>query len=240
LQTPHSKEQQQPPSYFVGRVIVETLKQAKGDRVLSIREIAEEAKTTPKQVASILGPLLQLDDLSTVSLSNSTRFKLAFEAVRRGALQQVARALTWQEFETFTRDCLQTVGFVTQKGIMVKDDTRRWQIDLVAKKGPMILAIDCKHWESPGYLSKLSTAAEHQKLAVQALIDQRLSGGEISEEGFLVLPIILTLFEPRSRIVDGVVIVSIEQFADFLEGISPYSSELPFIPAIQAAKSSIS
>jgi len=219
---------------------VETLKHTKGDDLLSTRDIADRVKTTSEQVALVLGPLLQLEDPTGARLTNSARFKLAFEAVRHGGLQQVARALTWQEFEAFTEECLQTVGFDTQKGLIVKDDSRRWQIDVIAKKSPMILAIDCKHWESPGYESKLSHAAEHQKLAVQALIQQMAARGEVGREGLRALPMILTLFEPRSRMVDGVVAVAIEQFADFLEGVSPFSRELPFIQAQSVTKSSIS
>ena len=103
----------------------------------------------------------------------------------------------------------------------------------------MILAIDCKHWESPGYDSKLTKAADHQKLALHALIQQMTGRGDVEREGVFALPIILTLFEPRSRLVDGAVVVSVEQFADFLEGVSPFSSELPFIHAQGVAKSSI-
>jgi hypothetical protein len=210
---------------------VETLKHTKGDELLSTSEIADRAKTTTEQVTLVLGPLLQLEDPTGARLTNSARFKLAFEAVRQGGLQQAARALTWQEFEAFTEECLQTVGFDTQKGLIVKDDSRRWQIDVVAKKSPMILAVDCKHWESPGYESKLSNAAEHQKLALQALIRQMAARGEVGREGLLALPMILTLFEPRARVVGGVVVVSIEQLGDFLERVSPFSSELPFMPA---------
>jgi len=219
---------------------VETLKHTKGDELLSTRDIADRAKTTREQVALVLGPLLQLDDPTGSRLTNSARFKLAFEAVRHGGLQQVARALTWQEFEAFTEECLRTVGFDTQKGLIVEDDSRRWQIDVIAKKSPMILAIDCKHWESPGYESKLSNAAEHQKLALQALIRQMAARGEIGREGLLALPMILTLFEPRARVVGGVVVVSIEQLGDFLERVSPFSSELPFVPAQSIVKSSMS
>ena len=184
--------------------------------------------------------MLRLEDPSDAQLTNSARFMLALEAVRHGGLQQVARALSWQEFEAFTEECLQAVGFDTQKGIIVKGGSRRWQIDVIAKKGRMILAIDCKHWESPGYESKLSNAAEHQKLAVQALIQQMGARGELGRERMLALPMILTLFDPRSRIVDEVVVLSVEQLADFLEGVSPFSSELPFISAQRVAKSSIS
>jgi len=221
-------------------VIVETLKYTRSDKLLNISQIADRAKTTTEQVELILGPMLQLEDPSGAHLTNSARFKLAFEAVRHGALQQVARALSWQEFEAFTEECLQTVGFDTQKGTIIKDESRRWQIDVIAKKSRMIFAIDCKHWESPGYDSKLTKAADHQKLALHALIQQMTGRGDVEREGVFALPIILTLFEPRSRLVDGAVVVSVEQFADFLEGVSPFSSELPFIHAQGVAKSSIS
>ena len=240
MQARHYKEKQQAPSYIVSRVIVETLKQTRGDELLNISQIADRVKTTIEQVALVLCPPLDAEELSGAHLANSARFKLAFEAGRHGALQQVARALTWREFEAFTEDCLRAVGFDTQKGIVVKGGSRRWQIDVIARKSRMILAIDCKHWESPGYDSKLSKAAEHQKLAVQALIQQLASKGEFGREQVLVLPMILTLFEPRSRLVDGVVAVPVEQFADFLEGVSPFSSELPFVPVQGVAKSSIS
>ncbi len=219
---------------------METLRQTKGGQKLSISQIADRAKTTREQVALILGPLLHTEDFSSTLLTNSTRFKLAFEAVRLGGLQQVARALTWQEFEAFTDECLKSVGFDTQKGIIVKDDSRRWQIDVIAKKGRVILAIDCKHWESPGYDSKVRKAADHQQRAVQALIQQMAVGGEVEVDGFMALPMILTLFEPRSPMVNGAVVVSVEQFADFLEGVSPFASELPFIQVQGSAKSSIS
>jgi len=220
-------------------VIVETLKYTRSDKLLNISQIADRAKTTTEQVELILGPMLQLEVPSGAHLTNSARFKLAFEAVRHGALQQAARALSWQEFEAFIEECLQTVGFDTQKGTIIKDESRRWQIDVIAKKSRMILAIDCKHWESPGYDSKLTKAADHQKLALHALIQQMTGRGDVEREGVFALPIILTLFEPRSRLVDGAVVVSVEQFADFLEGVSPFSSELPFIHAQGVAKSSI-
>jgi hypothetical protein len=240
LQTHPFRASQPAPSYFVIRVIAETLKNTKNEELLSPSEIANRAKTTPEQVALVLRPLLQLADPTGAQLSNTARFKLAFEAVRHGGLQQVARALTWQEFETFAEECLQTVGFDTQKGLIVKEDSRRWQIDVIAKKSPMILAIDCKHWESPGYESKLSKAADHQKQALHALIRQVSGRGEVGREGLLALPVILTLFEPRARVVGDAVVVSIEQFADFLNGISPFSSELPFMSAQSVVKSSMS
>jgi hypothetical protein len=240
LQTRQFSQSDPTPQYLIARIIVATLRQTSRDGAINTSTIANHAKTTTEQVERILRQFLKVEDSSVAQLTVSARFKLAFEGVKLGALQQVARALTWQEFEGFAEECLQSVGFDTHKGVIVKDDIRRWQIDVVAKKSSMILAVDCKHWESPGYESKLNKAAEHQKLAVQALIRQMTAKGEIGREEAKALPVILTLFEPRTRLANGAVAVSVGQFADFLEGISPYSSELPFIPAQGRAKSSIS
>ena len=240
MQTRHYRQKPSEPSYFVARVIVETLKQTAGNASISLSQIAERARTTKEQVVSVLGPMLKLDDLSNAQLNISTRFNLAFEAVKHGALQQVARALTWQEFEAFTEECLQTVGFETRKGTILKDSSRGWQIDVIAKKGQLVLAIDCKHWETPGYDSKLSKAAQHQRMAVNALIQQMMQTDEGRREGLLGLPVILTLYEPRQKLTGGAVAVSIEQFANFLDGVSPYSPDLPFITSQRLAKSSIS
>lgn len=224
----------------MSRIIVATLKQTKNLEHVSTSEIADRAGTTREQVTLVLGPLLELGDPTGARVTNGARFQLAFEAVRHGGLQEVARALTWQEFEAFAEECLRTVGFDSRKGLIVRDDSRRWQIDVVAKKSPMILAIDCKHWESPGYESKLINAAEHQKLALQALMQQMAAKEDGGGEELLALPMILTLYEPRARMVNGVVVVSIEQFGDFLERVSPYASELPFVSAQSFVKSSIS
>jgi hypothetical protein len=141
----------------------------------------------------------------------------------------VARALTWQEFERFGEECLVTAGFQTKKGLIISRDGRRWQIDLVAKKGLMILAFDCKHWNSPSYPSKFTNAAAHQKLATIALMRDLMDEKELSREGSYALPIILTLFDPRTQIAGDAVLVSVDKLPDFLNGVTPYSENLPFI-----------
>ncbi|TMI70347.1 restriction endonuclease [Candidatus Bathyarchaeota archaeon] len=226
------------PEFVTVRVLVEAVKLGKNNAAVTLSEIAKSAGTTLAFARRILEDHIgNWDEKAT--MDSSTRFKLSVRAVRLGALQQVARALTWQEFESFTEECLQTTGFYTQKGVIVTDDFRRWQIDVIAKKGRMVLAIDCKHWESPAYESRLRRAGEHQKLALRALLNKMIAKGERENEVLLALPIILTLFEPRARIMDGVVAVSVEQFADLLQGLSPYSSELPFMLPEHEAKSSI-
>jgi Holliday junction resolvase-like predicted endonuclease len=228
------------PEFVTVRLIVEALKLSKNNAPITLNKIAESAGTTLSFAKRVLGDQISTSDGQPKIVDSSTRFKLSIRAVRLGALLRVTRALTWQEFESFSEECLQTVGFHTQKGVVVKDHLRRWQIDIIARKGRMILAVDCKHWESPGYNSKLSKASKHQKLALLALLRKESGEREFGDEQVLALPIVLTLFEPRYRIIEETVVVSVEQFADFLEGLSPYSSEMPFVLAQDVAKSSMS
>ena len=218
----------QPDSPLTARIIVQILKHTKSNQTFNSAEIAEAAGSTSSDVTKILDRSLGLNDSSTLELQPSHRFKLASEAAKLGALQSVARALTWQEFEAFGEECFGRTGFRTQKGVILKDDARRWQIDIVARRGQTVLAVDCKHWDSPNYLSKFNKAAEHQKQALSLMMQiQRSSQGLRSREWGL--PVILTLFDPRTPILNDVVLVSVGQLSDFLNHLTPYDQRLPFI-----------
>jgi hypothetical protein len=222
------------------RIIVETLKQTKTGAYVNILSIAELARTTPKLARAALERLANIEDLSVQQLDSAARFKLALEGLRLGGFQQIARTLTWQEFEEFAEDCLRNSGFETQRGVSFNDGKRRWQVDLTASRGQAMLVLDCKHWESPNYPSKFSTAIEHHKQSLKPLIRHMKASGLLTLRQFWALPIILTLFEPRSSVIGGVVIVSIGQLPDLLEHLTPYDPALPFVAENQIVENPIS
>jgi hypothetical protein len=224
----------------VANIIVETLRQTVDCIQVDLSEIAQASRTTTLMVSEILTELTGLETLSKTILTTSVRFKLALEAVRVGALERAVRALTWQEFEKFSEECLASAGFETRKGIVFNDDKRRWQVDLVGVKSRILLSIDCKHWESRNYSSKFNTAVEHQKQSLQLLIRRMRALRALTSQEVSALPVIITLFEPRESLLDDVVLVSVAQLPDFLEHISPYDPSLPFISDQGIAESSIS
>jgi hypothetical protein len=193
-----------------------------------LETIRQQAGTTTEAAKSVLRAYLGSSKSQGITVDPETRFAIAQRAVQLGALEQVAKALTWQEFEAFGEDCLRSVGFQTWKGLVLNDEKRRWQIDLAGRKGPMVLSIDCKHWNSPSYPSKLRGAAAHQRLALPPLM--RRVKSDLGADGQLwALPVVLTLLDPRTRILDETVLVSVGQLSDFLEHVTPYDSELPFV-----------
>ncbi len=211
------------------RVLVETLRLTQESESVQVADIASGARASESFARKVLGRTLVENGDGRISLSSGLRIEFALEIARAGRLGDSARALTWQEFEKFADECLVEAGFQTQKSVRVRGGGRAWQIDVVGQRGQLILAVDCKHWNTPGYLSKLKLAAEHQRsatlhlLAVQ--VEKRMDGDREPH----ALPVILTLSEPRAQLSEGVVLVSVEKLPSFLSGVTPYDENLPFI-----------
>ena len=110
---------------------------------------------------------LQTEDLlnlnnDKVEVTTNERIKLAIKAVSLGAdVQQVSDFLSWQEFEEITTIALHNNGFTVYKNVRFKTPNRKWEIDAIGCKQPVVICIDCKHWGhaiSPLTLGKLVIA----------------------------------------------------------------------------------
>ncbi|TMI12071.1 restriction endonuclease [Candidatus Bathyarchaeota archaeon] len=220
-----------PPPISEGtvRVLVETLRLSKDRNIVQIADIASSARTTESLARKILTNARVEHDSNSISLSPGFRVRLALDIARAGRLRESARALTWQEFEKFAEECLREAGFQTEKNVRVKGDGRAWQIDVVGTRGNLVVTMDCKHWNTPGYLSKFRLAAEHQRNATLHLLARPVERMVQGDKERQALPVILTLSEPRGQLSEGVVLVSVEKLPSFLIGVTPYDENLPFI-----------
>jgi hypothetical protein len=211
------------------RVLIETLRLCKAGNRVQIEDIASSARATEPFVTSVLTNVMGEPGGNSISLSPMLRIRLALGIARAGRLRDSARVLTWQEFEKFAEDCLEEAGFQTETNVRVRGDDRAWQIDVIGFRGDLVLSIDCKHWNSPGYLSRFRLAAEHQRNASRHFLaivrDKTTQGGR----GPQILPVVLTLSEPPAQFVEGVALVPVEKLPSFLSGVTPYDENLPFI-----------
>lgn len=220
-------------------MFVEALAQTRDGSPVNFEEIATRCRTTASLVRATLKTAIP-EVVSGEGLSASARFQLAFLAGRNGLFLKAAEALTWQEFETFAIECLKLAGFETSKGIIAHGQGRKWQIDLTGKKGSMLLALDCKHWHSGYSAGRMSDAARHQKKAVCSMLQDVKCRKMFRDQRLSVLPIILTLLEPHERVINGAVLVSLEKFSDFLNGVNPFLTDLPFIESDLISERAIS
>jgi hypothetical protein len=211
------------------KVLIETLRLSRDRDTVQITEIASNARVTESFVKKVFADSSIEHDNDWTSLSPRLRIRIALEIARAGRLRDSARVLTWQEFEKFAEECLAEAGFQTEKNVRVKGDGRAWQIDVIGIRGGLILIIDCKHWNTPGYLSKFKLAAEHQRMATLHLLGRRVKETIEGDNERQALPVILTLSEPPAQLSEGVVLVSVEKLPSFLSGVAPYDENLPFI-----------
>src|SRR2546425_4979800 len=218
-----------PTSNVTIRVLIETLRLSKDRNRVQIADIASCAKTTESFARKALTNARIEHDGSWISLSPGFRIRLALDIARAGRLRDSARTLTWQEFEKFAEECLKEAGFQTEKNVRVQGGDRAWQIDVVGIRGDLVLTIDCKHWNTPGYLARFRLAAEHQRTATRHLLARPAEKMIQVDKERQALPVILTLSEPRGQFCEGVVLVSVEKLPSFLSDVAPYDENLPFM-----------
>jgi Holliday junction resolvase-like predicted endonuclease len=208
------------------QILLETLRLTKADASTWTYEISSNSRTTVALVCETLSRTLERDVLEQVQLASGERFKLAFEAARSGGLLEAAKTLDWREFERFTEECLKQSGFQTERNVRLNDGKNRWEIDVIARKGPMLLCFDCKHWAhtSP---QRLRDALEHQRKAAMSLMSIRHDS--MNSETLQALPIVLALFDASHGPTEKGVVVPVARLQDFLEHITPYDPTMPFI-----------
>lgn len=215
------------PEQFWKRVVIQTLKLTRSGRSTALDIVASHARCASDVARGILDSLEVSCENGHFVIPTETRLRLAREASQDGFLGEVAKTLDWREFELFTEQCLEEAGYKGQRNVRTKDRGRVREVDVVAARGKLVLCIDCKHWNAPSYPSKFNRVLEHQLEATQMFL-RELSERETGN--FSGLPVVLTLLEPREKLRNGVVLLSIGQLSNFLEGLSELEN-LPFVKA---------
>ena len=213
------------------RVLIETIRLTAAGRTSSISDIGVLAKTSTAMVRKALHMIGGLSEDETVSLNHAQRVLLALEVARAGRLKDSARSLTWQEFESFGGECLLEAGFRVEKNVRVKGGHRIWQIDLIGYRGDLVLTIDCKHWNSSGYGSRLEPQAKHQRLATAHFLKNLVTKASDQRGNLRGLAVILTLLDPPTRFLERAALVSVEQLPSFLNSVTPFDPTLPLMSA---------
>jgi hypothetical protein len=173
----------------------------------------------------------------TIKVSTNDRIKLAIKAVSLGAdIQQVSDRLSWQEFEEITTIALHNNGFTVYKNTRFKIANRKWEIDAIGCKYPIVICIDCKHWGhtiTPSALSKIATAqADRTKALAEVLPNPKLQLECTKWKNAQFIPAILSLIQSDFKFYNNIPIVPILQLQDFLNQLPAYAYQLQTYPKI--------
>jgi Holliday junction resolvase-like predicted endonuclease len=181
-----------------------------------------------------LEEILNLSSKS-VEMQTQGRLKLAVKALQLGAdITQVSEALCWQEFEEMATIALAGNGFTVAKNVRFKHGDRRFEIDAVGCKKPLVVCIDCKHWQKAMAPSTIKTVVEAQSKRTQALAEALPNGSlnldcaKWSQAKFV--PAVLSLVASQQKFYHNVPIVSVLQIQDFIHQLPLYIDQLQMYP----------
>jgi len=220
--------------------VVEALLKLSGSSALAttIDDVSRESHMLREVV---IDHLSKLCEIGLISMSDGVimvndRLSLALFAVSLGLdIRKVAEHLSWHDFEYFSAQCLEANDYDTFKNVVFTYNSRRYEIDVVAFRKPKVLCVDCKHWGlRKGKVSQLKKAVilhKERVLAFSNFLKRHLNRYRIRSWSYARLyPIIVTLYEEPITIYEGLPIVPIAKFNNFLQSFDAWSDSLLSIP----------
>ncbi|MEM2137298.1 MAG: nuclease-related domain-containing protein [Candidatus Methanomethylicia archaeon] len=158
-----------------------------------------------------------LDVDGMLSIMVLDRLKMAHYALNLGFdVKRISKYLDWREFEGLCFDILSSFNYIVYKNFKFKVDSKRFEIDLVGLKIPHIICVDCKHWSE----TRFSTIRRHLESHCNKILFLSKFSKDLFKLNFhgklIFIPVIVTLLDDVVGIYDGVPIVSIFKFNNFL------------------------
>jgi len=205
----------------------------------SIENVNTEARL-PTSVTLTMLEKLQNEDLlylknGNVEVDSNCRLKLAVKAASLGAVvEHISDLLCWQEFEEIAAFAFKKNGYSVQNNLRFKHEGKRWEIDVVGCKKPLVICIDCKHWQRAISSSALKRIIDLQTQRTQALADSlpninlKLECAKWEKAKFI--PSVLSLIPSAFKFYEKVPVVPVLQLQDFISQLPAYTDSLIFFP----------
>jgi Holliday junction resolvase-like predicted endonuclease len=216
------------------KLLTSLLKLTKDGSVL-IKDVNKDSRIAPDIVMKLIKKLqnegLVYFDGDTVDANSADRLRLAVKAVSLGAdIENVSGFLHWQEFEGMAALALERSGYVVAKNVRFKHAGRRWEIDVVGCRKPLVLCVDCKHWQrglKPSALRRIVEAQVERTHALASMLPNALLKIECTKwSKAKFVPVILSLIPCSFKFYDDVPVVPVLQLQDFLVQLPAYVASL--------------
>lgn len=169
---------------------------------------------------------LSLDDLISergglIEASPRQRLGIAVRAVQLGAdFERVCRALGWLEFEEMAAHVFEENGYRVRRRFRFNAEGRRWEVDVLARRRPLVICTECKHWSRGmgNSAARKIVEAHLEKVRVfsESLVSLADSLGLRGWGQAVVVPLIMSLSSAPMRFHGGVPVVSVLELPSFL------------------------
>ncbi|MEM5836492.1 MAG: restriction endonuclease [Candidatus Aenigmatarchaeota archaeon] len=134
-------------------------------------------------------------------------------------IEDVLKIFGWKEFEEVVSEILERNGFKVKKNFRFKVD-RKYEVDILAYKGDLVLCIDCKKWSSGRYKkSGIRKSVELNEKRVKAL--KEFLGEKFRASRFLSL--IVTLLDEDLVLENKTLIIPIYKLNSFLLEVESFN-----------------
>jgi Holliday junction resolvase-like predicted endonuclease len=217
-------------------LLMSLLKLTKDGHVL-IKDVNNDSRIASVIVRKLLESLqneglIYLKD-GTVETNSTNRLTLAVKAASLGAdFERVSAFFSWQEFEDIAALALERNGYVVAKNVRFKHAGRRWEIDVVGCRKPLVVCVDCKRWQrglKPSALGKIVEAqVERAHVLADALPNAILQIECAKWNNAKFIPVILSLFPSSFKFYDNVPVVPVLQLQDFLTQLPAQVASLTY------------
>ena len=218
------------------KLVISLLKLTKEGPIL-IESVKDEARL-PSTVTWELLEKLQNENLiylksDTIEVDSNSRLKLAVKAASLGAdVEHISNLLCWQEFEEIAALALRNNGYTVQNNVRFTHEGKRWEVDVVGCKKPLVICIDCKHWQHAITSSALKRMVDLQTQRTFALADSlpnvKLKFECVKWERAKFIPAVLSLIPSSQKFYDKVPVVPVLQLQDFIYQLPAYTETLKF------------
>jgi hypothetical protein len=156
-----------------------------------------------------------------IEASLNQRVKIAIQAIRLGTdFESVCNFLEWNEFEKIAATTFEFNHFNVIKGLRFKGAGRRWEVDILGLREPIIVSADCKHWHRGWTKSAITKTIDAQIKRTQALANAaptlREKIGLANWKEAALIPMVLSLFPAPLKFYRNTPVVPILQLQDFL------------------------
>ncbi|MEM0292717.1 MAG: restriction endonuclease [Fervidicoccaceae archaeon] len=147
---------------------------------------------------------------------------LAISAIKKGArAKAISKNLSWKEFEEEVARIFEEAGFAVEKNFRTFRPNRT-ETDVLAVRGNVVIAVDCKHWKlsGPGPSSYSIAALNHLERAKKLIKSPDFRAwvfkNALSERNIRIVPVLITLAEKAKGKRSGVLVIPIAYLQEAL------------------------
>jgi len=218
-----------------GEILVTILKKTRNHCCTKMEDISREAHVPSELTLEALDKFHKEDLLEIrndeIIINEEQRLKIAVKAVSLGLnIERIARSLTWSEFEKISKIAFEANGFTVKMNFHFTWQKKRWEIDIIGLKKPIVISADCKRWCQKWSGAASIKAVENQIKRTRALAEaSRNITSKIGINGWeyaYFIPIVLSLLQSQHKFYEGTPIVPIFQLKDFLQNIMVYINDV--------------